>query len=59
MDQPKPIRVVGVPDAEQLACLRFLRNQLDLFAISIAKHKLERIDMPLKQPPQRQAARTD
>ena len=58
MDQPKPVHVVRVPDAEQLARPSFLRNQLDLLAISIPKHKLERVDMPLKQPPQRQAART-
>src|SRR5271170_1053063 len=51
MDQPKPIRVVRIPDAEQLACLRFLGKQLDLTALSIAEHKLNRIDMPLKQPP--------
>ena len=51
LDQPKPIRVVRIPDAEQLACLRFLGKQLDLTAISIAEHKLNRIDMPLKQPP--------
>ncbi|MGA8444463.1 MAG: hypothetical protein WB766_04630 [Roseiarcus sp.] len=40
VDQPQPIRVVRIPDAEELACLRFLGNQLDLIAISIAKHKL-------------------
>ena len=59
VDQPQPIRVVRVPDAEQLACPRFLRNQIDLLLVSIAKHELERVNMPLEQPPQGQAARTD
>ena len=59
VDQPQPVRVVRVPDAEQLARPRFLRNQLDLLVVSIAKHELQRVDMPLEQPPQRQAARTD
>ena len=59
VDQPQPIRVVRVPDAEQLACPRFLRNQIDLLVVSIAKHELECVDMPFEQPSQRQAARTD
>ena len=59
MDQPKPIRVVCIPDAEHLACPRFLRNQLDPSGVSIAKHELERVDMPFKQPPQRHTARTN
>ena len=29
VDQPKPVRIVCVPDAEQLARTRFFRNQLD------------------------------
>ena len=33
-----------------------LRNQTNLLVVSIAKHELERIDMPLEQPPQWQAA---
>ena len=49
VDQPKPVRIVCVPDAEQLACPSFFRNQLDLLGVSIAKHELERIDMPLEQ----------
>ena len=50
--QPQAVHVVCVPDAEQLACPSFLRNQVDLLTISIAKHELECVDMPLKQPPQ-------
>ena len=59
VDQPQAIRVVCVPDAEQLACPRFFRNQFDPLVVAIAKHELERVDMPLEQPPQRQAPRTD
>ena len=59
VDQPQPVRVVRVPDAEQLACPRFLAQPARPVAVSIAKHELERVDMPLKQPPQRQAARTN
>ena len=51
MDQPQPIQVVCIPDAEQVACLRFLSNQLDLIVISIAKHELKRVHMPFKQSP--------
>ena len=59
LDQPQIVRTVCVPDSEQLALPSFLRDQPGLLVISIAKHKLDRIDMPLKEPPQRQAARTD
>ena len=59
VNKPQPIRIVRVPNAKQLARPRFFRNQFDPLLVSIAKHELERVDMPLKQPPQRQAARTD
>jgi hypothetical protein len=59
MDQPQSICVIRVPNAEQLARPRFFRNQFDPLLISIAKHEFERVDMSLKQPPQRQATRTD
>ena len=59
VDQAQPIRVVCVPDAEQLACSRFFRNQLHLLVVSVAKHEFECVDVALKQPSQRQAARTN
>src|ERR1700722_14566682 len=37
VDEPQPVRVVCVPDAEQLACPRFLRHQFDPLLIAIAK----------------------
>ena len=57
--QPQAIQVVRVPDSEQFTSPRFLRDQLDRLLVSVAKHELERIDMPLEQPTQRQAARTN
>ena len=59
VDQPQPIRVVCVPDAEQFACLRFFRHQLHPSVVSVAKHEFECVNVTLKQPPQRQAARTN
>ena len=59
VDQPKPVRVVRVPDAKQFARPRFFRNQLGPLLVSIAKHKFQRVDVPLEQPAQRQAARTN
>ena len=58
-DQPQIVRVVCVPDPKHLAFPSFPRKQLDLIATSIAKHELDRIDMSLEEPPQRQAAGTD
>ena len=52
-DQPQPGRVVGVPDAEQLASPRFLPDQRHLLKVSIPPHQLQRVDMPLKQAAQR------
>jgi hypothetical protein len=46
VNQPHAIRVVCVPDAEQLACPCFVRNQFDPLLVSITKHELERVDMP-------------
>ena len=48
-DQPQIVRVVGVPDAEQLACSCFLRDHIDLPTLATTKHELKRIDMPLEQ----------
>ena len=45
-----------VSDAKHFACSGFLRNEIDSSRVSIAKHELQRVDMSLKQPPQRQAA---
>jgi hypothetical protein len=59
VDQPQPVRVICVPDAEHLPCPSFLRNQFDPLVVSIANNELDRVDMPFKQPPQRQAARTN
>ena len=56
VDQPEPIRVVGVPDAEQLACPRFFRHHFHPSVVSIANDKFERVDVPFEQPPQRQAS---
>jgi hypothetical protein len=59
MDKPQSFRVVGVPDAKHLARPGFLSDKLDPLGISIAKHELERIDVPLEQPPEWQAARAN
>jgi hypothetical protein len=40
VDETQPIRVVRVPDAEQLACSRFFRKQVNLLVVSIAKYEL-------------------
>jgi hypothetical protein len=53
VEESQPARVVCVPDAEQLASTGFFRNQLDPLVVSIAKHQFERVDMSLKQAPQR------
>ena len=58
-DQPQIIRVVSVPDAEQLARSCLLRDHIDLPTLAIAKHELKRIDMPLEQAPQGQTAGTN
>jgi hypothetical protein len=59
VDQPEPVRVVCVPDAEQFARPCFFRHQFYAPVVSVAKHKFERVDVPLKQPSERQAARTN
>ena len=59
VDQPQAIRVVCVPDSEQLARPRFFRHQFDLSVVSVANNKFERVDVPFKQPPQWQASRTN
>jgi hypothetical protein len=59
VNQPQPICIVCVPDAEQLACPRFARHQFHASVVSVAKNEFECVDVPLKQPPQRQAARAN
>ena len=59
VDQPQATRIVRVPNTKQLACPRFLRNQFNPLLVSVAKHELERVDMSLKQPSQREAARSN
>lgn len=59
VDQPQPVRIVSVPHPEQLARARLIRSQLDPLVVAVAKHELKRIDVPLEQPSQRQAARTN
>ena len=48
VDQPQPTRIICIPDAEQPACLRFVRHQLHSSVVSVAKHKFERVDVPLE-----------
>ena len=58
-DQTKAVRVVRVPDAEELPFQRFPRDQGDLVAVSKTQHKGERVHMALEQPPEGQAAPAD
>ncbi len=48
VNQPQPIRVVCVPDAEQLPRPRFLRYQFPPLGVSVAKHEFKGVDVPLK-----------
>ena len=59
VDEPKPVRIVSVPDPEELARPRLSRDQFDPLRVSIPKHEFERVDVPFKQSAQRQAARTN
>ena len=59
VDQPQPVRVVCVPNAEELARPCFFRHQLHPSVVPVADDEFERVDVPLKKPSQRQAARTN